>query len=163
MGEFRKGSIVVPLLKTTSTAFVLAAAVLVAPVAEAKPAFKPSTTLAVEQNANVVLAGGYKRKRRGHYRLNPHQIKRKLRRHGFHHFKSIRRRGDVFVVRAHDRRRPVKIVASAYTGEILRVKPIRRKHRNQWGYGGGHGQGGGYWNGYWNGQGYGFVYGRGYY
>ncbi len=146
-----------PLLKTTSTAFALAAAVLIAPTAEAKPAFKPSTTLAAEQNANVVLAGGYKRKR--HYRLNPHQIKRKLRRHGFRNFKSVRRRGDVFVVRAHDRRRPVRIVASAYTGEILRVKPIRRKHRNQWGYG----RDGGYWSGYWNGHGYGFVYGRGYY
>ncbi|MEP3276055.1 MAG: hypothetical protein ABJN26_26565 [Stappiaceae bacterium] len=150
-------------LKTTSTAFAILAGLLIVPVAEAKPALKASTTLAADANANVVLAGGYKRHRKRHYRLNPHQIKRKLRRHGFHRFNSIRRRGDVFVVRAHERRRPVKIVASAYTGEILRVRPIRRKHRQQWGHGGGHGQGGGYWNGYIGGNGYGFVYGRGYY
>lgn len=67
------------------------------------------------------------KKHQQHHVLNKKQIKRKLRKWGFKNFKKVRRKGDVYVVRAHwQNAYKARLVVDAYNGRILKHKILWR-------------------------------------
>lgn len=68
--------------------------------------------------------------RYGYYGLRPHQVRRILRRRGFHAIDVAGRRGPVYVARATNRRgHRVRVLVSARTGRIVDVDVIRYAKR----------------------------------
>lgn len=66
----------------------------------------------------------------GYYGLRPHQVRRILRRRGFHQIDVVGRRGPVYVARATGRRgHRVRVLVSARTGRIVDVDVIRYAKR----------------------------------
>ena len=93
------------------------------------------------------LNDGYVHEAGWRHRLPKRRVIRKLRYLGFWDFKRVRSRRHAYVVSARGPRGwPVRVKGSAYSGEILWIKPRRRwsnhhGHHDHWGR-----HGGGRWN-----------------
>lgn len=76
------------------------------------------------------------------YRLPPRQVRRIVRRHGFHDISrpDYRPRRNVYVVRAENRRgRDVRVIVNARNGRIIDVDRLHRKGRHHGRHDGRHG------------------------
>ncbi len=112
---------------------------LAAAIAVAVPLMAATGTAQARDTTSwsVTIGSGYTDARWGHgygYRdrvLPPQVIRNHLRR-SYYEVSRPERRGDVYIARAEDRRgRDLRIVADAYTGQVLNVDYLRRD-RDRW-------------------------------